>query len=363
MVVLSLTWLAGGRVQARGATPAPPSASPQAGIQAPRLEQVAAERERPERRADLEKRWEEKAALVAEDLRRAPRNVALLQAAIQCNLARAVLERERHGGSGKVWLDAAARHVDTLRPEMPVLAAIQEVRVRHPERLEWTEPADPSNTGQSLRLYGFHWSGARELESPPILSAAPPPGAMSGGRTVVRGAAPPSSRAPGYPGSRRAFLLADRRAKLDVYLRELRARFQNAPDDVDLAHELGLALEDRSRMEQTETRSDPTAEATLLSAGQRYLDEAVEVYETAARSTPLRVHKAAFYKAQADVYAKLQRWDLQSHMLTKALRQSPTSARVWRELSEVRLILGRPRESTDARRLAAAWTLPELRPR
>lgn len=155
---------------------------------------------------------------------------------------------------------------------------------------------------------------------------------------------------------RSPFAIRRRDERVEVLRRHLRQH----PADAAAADELGrlkeISAETRQELARQEGRKN------WPSAGTQDYEEAVRVYLAAAAQDGPRYRRAGFLVAAAGVYARQQRWEERYRILARAAELVPYSSQVWTELQGAALQTGRFRESRLARRRAAEWTFPGLRP-
>jgi len=317
--------------------------------------------------ADLLPRLREKIAFFERELQREPHSAAHRREAAEISLAAGFLLRDARPAEAERWWERARSHARRLADSRPDLSTSLLNRLNAPRSLRWRYNAGV----ESSRIVGGSLLPAPALgirlapAAPPLAGnagAAPPLSAMTGapgnGPSFPLGSpngpppVPPASgpptngpaalpvptallqRAPGGP-------ISSRRS-----LTELRAAFRRRPQDTALVDELGQALED-----QLPPGPVPDEQIAVL-------EEAVAVYTRGAAAARLRLHRATFLLAAANVLERLGRHEEQRATLERASRAYPYSWQVWNELSEAYLRLGRQEESNRADRESRRWRLP-----
>jgi tetratricopeptide (TPR) repeat protein len=309
------------------------------------------------------RRLRQKIELLIQDLRLQRDNPWLLGRLAESYLALAVLERAENRRTSERCLQAASTYAGQLRRISPVLAANLTLKLRAPERLEWSTDPEPiiSQARYAVRSVPY------PRDAPATGDAAPRPPNGPGmilepepaaGRAIRNGPASVtlSGNGPRMPAP--AFSSFDRAGggQERPSLEDIRQRMRLEATSIEVADELGRALEGRAATVRRGPRGDP-----LEPDSRRYLEEAAQVYLEGLRRSRLRIHKTAFCLAAAQVYFKLHDWEKQYRLLKQAVRHTPFAPVVWHELHAVCLRTGRTEESQLARQSQADWTLPNLR--
>lgn len=312
----------------------------------------------------LKDRLLEKIRYLSMDLRVDPRHRLLLTEATRGYLSLAVWGREMAPDSVPRWLEQAGKHAARLRHVAPEDAALLELDIRDVDQLTWAA-ADPSILPVLTPTGLPKDSPNRPMLYPPqrLMPEVSPPGPDVG---------PPRSDVPfRSPGLRvDASLRPARRGggmngpsgpaqpppDLDAQTAALRAQLAREPSDVRAADQLGGLLERHAaqawRREPNKTRDE---------AARPYLLAARELYHEAFERARLRIYRAAFRRAEADVWALLHNSEQEYACLSDAVKWTPFAPSLWRNLSAAALRTDRMKESRAARQKVQEWTLPVLR--
>lgn len=307
-----------------------------------------------------------KVEYILADLVHDPDNVPLLTRLAEYYLYLAVLNAESPG-QHRHYLQLCEKTTARLRRLAPEIAAQLDIDLGSPDSLRFT-----NDSGLTLATATWNSSGERASGegSSPIAegmrvsadsASMPQPMALTDAGEAAGQAASQGMMLPGNPlYATNADRMRDPQIiQSDQTILRLRQRLADEPENMLLYDALGRAYRSRAGLEQRlNFDNSQTGEARR----DAFLARAVDIYEKAISTTPLRIYKAAFAVRCARAYADQNDLEKQYYWLKRATEMAPYSSSIWRDYRTVCLQTLRFSESHEARRRLRLWQLPALRP-